>query len=69
MDDKREVNMNLYAFSPFHPRDATESATPAVSFSLEVNNPSESEEIEVSFMLNIPFGYNEDTVRKGGKGF
>ena len=60
------VNLNLYAFSPFHPRDVTESATPAVSFTLEVTNPSEEESVDVSFMLNLPFGYNEDTVRKGG---
>ena len=65
-DEKQMVDLNLYAFSPFHPRDATESATPAVSFTLEVRNPSEEEAIDVSFMLNLPFGYNEDTVRKGG---
>ena len=60
------VNLNLYAFSPFHPHDVKESATPAVSFTLEVTNPSEDESVDVSFMLNLPFGYNEDTVRKGG---
>ena len=59
--------MKLYAFSPFHPRDIKASATPATTFTLEVTNPSETDDVDVSFMLNLPFGYNEDTVRKGGK--
>lgn len=33
-------------------------------FSLDVTNPS-NEEIDVSFMMNLPFGYNDDTIRRG----
>lgn len=58
--------MSLYAYSPFHPRDEALSATPATAFSLLLKNPSKSDQLDVSFMMNLPFGYNEDTIRKGG---
>lgn len=61
---RKEVDLNLYAYSAFHPRGPKESATPAVIFSLDVTNPS-NEEIDVSFMMNLPFGYNDDTIRRG----
>ena len=56
--------MNLYAYATFHPRQPKEAATPAVAFSLSVTNTG-SEEMDVSFMLTMPFGFNDDTIRRG----
>lgn len=61
---KKDLKMNMYAYSTFHPRQPKESATPAVAFSLSVTNPS-NEEMDVSFMMTIPFGFNDDTIRRG----
>ena len=61
---RKDVDLNLYAYSTFHPRYPAKSTTPAVAFSLDINNPS-SETLSVSFMMNLPFGYNDDTIRRG----
>ena len=58
------MKLNLYAFSAFHPRNPKKAATPSVAFVLHITNPY-SEEIDVSFMMNLPFGYHEDTIRRG----
>ena len=57
--------MSLYAYSSFKPRDPRASAVPSVAFSLDIENPSD-EDAYVSFMLNLPLGYNDDTIRRGG---
>ena len=61
---RKEVELDLYAYSAFHPRSPKQSATPAVAFSLDITNPT-SEEMDVSLFLNLPFGYNDDTIRRG----
>ena len=38
---------------------------PAVTFSLDIDNPTNND-VSVSFMLNTPLGYNDDTIRRGG---
>ncbi|XP_065653158.1 uncharacterized protein LOC136071792 [Hydra vulgaris] len=61
---KDDVKLNLYAFSTFHPRNPKKAATPSVAFVLHITNPH-SEEVDISFMINLPFGYHEDTIRRG----
>jgi len=57
--------MDLYAYSTFHPRDPFNSAVPAVTFTLNLENTNQFEPADVSFMLNLPLGYQEDTIRVG----
>ncbi len=65
MPELKEMKMSLYAYSSFKPRDPRASAVPAVTFSLDIENPT-NEDAEVSFMLNLPLGFNDDTIRRGG---
>ncbi len=57
--------MTLYAYSSFKPRDPRASTVPAVAFSLDIENPT-NEDIDASFMFNLPLGFNDDTIRRGG---
>ena len=65
MKDFKDIRMSMYAYSTFHPRNAKASATPAVAFSLDISNPT-NEDLKVSYMFNLPFGYQDDTIRRGG---
>ena len=56
--------MDLFAFSTLKPRDSKTSATPAIAFTLRINNPTRKS-VQVSFMLNLPLGIQPDTVRLG----
>ena len=60
-----DIKMSLYAHSSMKPRDPIASSVPAVTFSLDIENPTD-EDVAVSFMLNLPLGYNDDTIRRGG---
>lgn len=57
--------MDLFAFPSFHPRNPYDSAVPAVTFTLNLENKDSFEPANVSFMLNLPLGYQEDTIRTG----
>lgn len=64
--DKRfgDVKLDLFAFSSLKPRDSNTSATPAIAFTLRLNNPTRRS-IQVSFMLSLPLGIQTDTARLG----
>ena len=47
------VTVTLYAYCEYHPRDARASATPAVIFSFDLNNPTRRP-ITVSLLFNLP---------------
>ena len=56
--------LDLFAFSALKPRDSKTSSTPAIAFTLRINNPTRKS-VQVSFMLNLPLGIQPDTVRLG----
>ena len=56
--------LDLFAFSALKPLDSKTSATPAIAFTLRINNPTRKS-VQVSFMLNLPLGIQPDTVRLG----
>ena len=56
--------LDLFAFSALKPRDSKTSSTPAIAFTLRIDNPTRKS-VQVSFMLNLPLGIQPDTVRLG----
>lgn len=58
------MKLDLFAHSAIYPRDSVASATPAITFTLHVKNPTK-ETTHVSFMLNLPLGIQKDTARFG----
>lgn len=54
------LKMELFAYSSIKARSATDSALPAVIFSLRVRNPTSSK-AEVSLLLNLPLGEQPGT--------
>ena len=56
--------LDLLAFSALKPRDYKTSSTPAIAFTLRINNPTRKS-VQVSFMLNLPLGIQPDTKRLG----
>ena len=52
-DDRIPLEVSLFAYSPFHFRDATKAHTPAALFTFVLSNPLE-EAISVSLMYNQP---------------
>lgn len=59
-----DVMLDLFAFSALKPRDSNTSATPAIAFTLRINNPTKKS-VGVSFMFNLPLGIQRDTARLG----
>lgn len=57
--------MDLYAYPSFHPRDPYNSAVPAVAFTIGLKNKDKKEPITASFLINLPLGYQDDTIRMG----
>jgi len=57
-------NASIHAFSTLVPGDMAASATPAVVFSLSVENPT-SQPVNVSFFLSLPFAAVNDCFRNG----
>ena len=60
----RGVKLALFAFSALKPRDSKTSATPAIAFTLRIENPTKHS-AQVSFMFNLPLGIQPDTARLG----
>lgn len=59
------VGMDLYAYPAFHPRNPYTSAVPAVAFTIGLTNKEKKEPVKASFLLNLPLGYQDDTIRMG----
>ena len=56
------ANMNLYAYSILKPGNLNRSMTPAIIFSLNIQNPNDYP-IEVDFMYNAPLSVQIDQTR------
>jgi uncharacterized protein (DUF608 family) len=54
------LDMSLYMYSTVTPADLPRSNTPAVVFSLHVNNPSTTATLDVSFLMIMPMGIRND---------
>lgn len=57
--------MDLYAYPASHIRNPYASAVPAVAFTIGLTNKDEKEPVTASFLLNLPLGYQDDTIRMG----
>ncbi|KAK3748066.1 hypothetical protein QZH41_014759 [Actinostola sp. cb2023] len=60
-----QLKMDLYAYSSFQQRNPYHSAIPSVAFTLSLENQDQHEPMNVSFLLNLPLGYQDDTIRIG----
>jgi len=63
IDETLMANMNLYAYSAFKAADLNRSMTPAIIFSLNVENTN-SYPIEIDFMYNAPLSVQIDQSRQ-----
>eukprot|EP01050_Picozoa_sp_SAG11_P006368 SAG11_NODE_490_length_8982_cov_5.961162_9_plen_762_part_00 len=65
------VNASLFAYSAFHVGDMEKSATPAVAFSLLVENTNEprrgGKAVDVDFVLTLPFSVEPESARPAAK--
>ena len=63
VQDPSLPSMSVYAHGEINPWNATESMTPAVAFTLAVENPSEIDTMDVSFLLSLPLAIQPATGR------
>jgi hypothetical protein len=61
-DPSFPVFATLYAFSELHMGNSEASGTPAVTFAMKVENPTQTP-VNISFLMNLPFVCDEDTSR------
>ena len=49
------ISFDLYAFGTLHTRKTTASLVPAVTFTLNIQNPTDTT-VDISFLFNLPLG-------------
>ena len=62
IDSTLIANMDLYAYSVLKPGDLNRSMTPAIMFSLNIENPNDYP-IGIDFMYNVPLSVQIDQTR------
>ena len=62
IDNQLMANMDLYAYSILKPGDLNRSLTPAIIFSLNIQNPN-NYPISIDFMYNVPLSTQIDQTR------
>ena len=54
-EDFYGISIDLYAFGTLHTRDTAASFVPAVTFTLNIQNPTDTN-VDISFLFNLPLG-------------
>ena len=62
IDKELTANMDLYAYSILKPGDLNRSITPAIIFTLNIQNPN-NYPISIDFMFNVPLSTQIDQIR------
>ena len=65
-DPSLPVNASLFGYSSYWVGDMNRSATPAVAFSLLVENTDASQPVDIDFIFTLPFSIEPESARPAG---